>query len=71
MKSPLPPDGHVALTELEPSSPESRPGSQSESTVPPSSSHDIPSDTKPDVPDGGLRAWLQVAGAFVLFFNTW
>jgi hypothetical protein len=23
------------------------------------------------VPDGGLRAWLQVAGAFVLFFNTW
>jgi hypothetical protein len=23
------------------------------------------------VPNGGLRAWLQVAGAFMLFFNTW
>lgn len=22
-------------------------------------------------PDGGLQAWLQVAGAFCLFFNTW
>ncbi|KAH7308531.1 monocarboxylate permease-like protein, mch4 [Stachybotrys elegans] len=22
-------------------------------------------------PDGGLMAWLQVAGAFILFFNTW
>ncbi|KAF2673244.1 MFS general substrate transporter [Microthyrium microscopicum] len=23
------------------------------------------------VPNGGLTAWLQVAGAFTLFFNTW
>jgi hypothetical protein len=23
------------------------------------------------VPDGGLQAWLQVAGGFMLFFNTW
>ena len=23
------------------------------------------------VPNGGLRAWLQVAGAFMLFFNSW
>ena len=23
------------------------------------------------VPNGGLRAWLQVVGAFMLFFNTW
>ncbi|EME85210.1 uncharacterized protein MYCFIDRAFT_65738 [Pseudocercospora fijiensis CIRAD86] len=22
-------------------------------------------------PNGGLRAWLQVLGAFILFFNTW
>lgn len=22
-------------------------------------------------PDGGLKAWLQVVGAFLLFFNTW
>ncbi len=24
-----------------------------------------------EVPDGGLVAWLQVAGGFALFFNTW
>ena len=23
------------------------------------------------IPNGGLRAWLQVLGAFSLFFNTW
>ena len=23
------------------------------------------------IPNGGLRAWLQVAGSFFLFFNTW
>ena len=22
-------------------------------------------------PNGGLTAWLQVAGAFFIFFNTW
>ncbi|KAF2767929.1 MFS general substrate transporter [Teratosphaeria nubilosa] len=22
-------------------------------------------------PDGGIRAWLQVLGSFILFFNTW
>lgn len=22
-------------------------------------------------PDGGLTAWLQVAGAFILFFDSW
>ncbi|KAH8883579.1 MFS general substrate transporter [Thozetella sp. PMI_491] len=27
--------------------------------------------TKPPVPDGGLQAWLQVVGAFFLWFNTW
>ncbi|KAL5335189.1 hypothetical protein BJX70DRAFT_375748 [Aspergillus crustosus] len=25
----------------------------------------------PPPPDGGLTAWLQVAGAFFLFFNSW
>lgn len=25
----------------------------------------------PPPPDGGLFAWLQVAGAFFLFFNSW
>lgn len=24
-----------------------------------------------EIPDGGLFAWLQVAGAFCIFFNTW
>lgn len=23
------------------------------------------------IPDGGVTAWLQVLGAFMLFFNTW
>ncbi len=23
------------------------------------------------IPNGGLMAWLQVAGSFFLFFNTW
>lgn len=27
--------------------------------------------TPPPPPDGGLVAWLQVAGAFFLFFNSW
>lgn len=25
----------------------------------------------PPPPNGGLTAWLQVAGAFFLFFNSW
>jgi hypothetical protein len=24
-----------------------------------------------DIPNGGLVAWLQVLGAFFLWFNTW
>lgn len=27
--------------------------------------------TPPPSPNGGLTAWLQVAGAFFLFFNCW
>lgn len=23
------------------------------------------------IPNGGLQAWLQVVGAFFLYFNTW
>lgn len=23
------------------------------------------------VPDGGIQAWLQVLGSYMLFFNTW
>jgi hypothetical protein len=23
------------------------------------------------IPNGGLQAWLQVLGAWILFFNTW
>ena len=30
-----------------------------------------PADTPPPPPDGGLTAWLQVVGAFFLFFNSW
>lgn len=27
--------------------------------------------TSPPPPNGGVVAWLQVAGAFFLFFNSW
>lgn len=41
--------------------------------------HDVEANattTKPEAapltpPDGGLRAWLQVAGGFFIFFNIW
>lgn len=25
----------------------------------------------PTAPDGGSRAWLQVLGGFIIYFNTW
>lgn len=25
----------------------------------------------PKAPDGGLQAWLQVLGGFIIYFNTW
>ena len=31
----------------------------------------IPSGTPSDIPDGGLVAWLQCVGSFILFFNSW
>ena len=27
--------------------------------------------TLPEIPNGGFMAWLQVAAAFCIFFNTW
>jgi len=39
---------------------------------PPADTADAEAAAKPDgPPNGGLRAWLQVVGAFVLLFNTW
>ena len=35
-----------------------------------STSTALGSETKP-IPNGGLRAWLQVLGTFFIFFNTW
>lgn len=26
---------------------------------------------KEELPNGGLQAWLQVLGAFFMYFNTW
>jgi hypothetical protein len=28
-------------------------------------------ETLNETPNGGFRAWLQVAGVFCLYFNTW
>jgi len=30
-----------------------------------------PASAPDTVPNGGLVAWVQVAGAFCIFFNTW
>lgn len=31
----------------------------------------MPSQGMPTPPNGGLAAWLQVLGAFFVYFNTW
>lgn len=31
----------------------------------------VPEEVADEIPDGGLVAWLQVAGSFALFFNSW
>jgi len=39
---------------------------------PPADVADVEAAAKPEgPPNGGIRAWLQVVGAFVLLFNTW
>jgi hypothetical protein len=30
-----------------------------------------PSKQSNEIPNGGLKAWLQVLGSFLLFLNTW
>lgn len=37
----------------------------------PTAAHKADVNNLASVPDGGLQAWLQVAGSFALFFNTW
>ncbi|KAL2841045.1 MFS general substrate transporter [Aspergillus pseudoustus] len=47
---------------------------KTETSPPPSESsveRPVPVEKPAPPPDGGLRAWLQVAGAFFLFFNSW
>ena len=39
--------------------------------IPDTASAVIETSTEPVVPDGGLRAWLQVLGAFIMTFNIW
>jgi len=54
-------------------------GHASSQNTPPATdaeAHAAPKPTGPpgppfSVPDGGIRAWLQVLGGFMLFFNTW
>lgn len=41
--------------------------SDTEKRTPTESANKVP----PPPPDGGLTAWLQVVGAFFLFFNSW
>lgn len=37
----------------------------------PATSNEPPGPPGGHPPDGGFKAWLQVVGAFLLFFNTW
>ena len=32
---------------------------------------ELAKDATPEIPNGGLKAWLQVVGCFFLTFNTW
>jgi hypothetical protein len=43
---------------------------------PPPNRDELPSEKpapKPadEIPDGGIKAWLQVLGSFILFMNSW
>lgn len=40
-------------------------------TASPSEETSKPISAPPSPPDGGLQAWLHVAGSFMLYFNTW
>jgi hypothetical protein len=43
--------------------------SKEESDTPPLVAQGQPALNPP--PNGGLKAWVQVVGAFMLFFNSW
>lgn len=45
------------------------PETDSTPSSPPSQA--APTASSSDIPDGGITAWLQVIGAFFLFFNSW
>lgn len=45
--------------------------SQEKTSVEPSSAPMQPPITPSPPPNGGLKAWLHVAGSFMLYFNTW
>ncbi|KAI9730843.1 MAG: hypothetical protein M1834_005561 [Cirrosporium novae-zelandiae] len=45
-------------------------GLKEQSGEPPKQESPIP-DTTSEIPNGGLKAWLQVLGSFLLFFNSW
>lgn len=60
-------------TESTPSIPElyvSREGKESVGTPEDGEPKAVANDTH-SIPNGGLKAWLQVAGTFFIFFNTW
>jgi hypothetical protein len=73
----------LPLSEKESISRPSTPDAAGEGTAPVVSTPSAPSQDKAElkkvasvndvaaIPNGGLRAWLQVLGSFFLFFNTW
>lgn len=59
-------DKHLALRDP----PASQPAAESDESESEKQTADQPA-VPPPPPNGGLTAWLQVAGAFFLFFNSW
>lgn len=59
-------DKHLALRDP----PVSLPAAESDESESEKQTADQPA-VPPPPPNGGLTAWLQVAGAFFLFFNSW
>lgn len=44
---------------------------QNEASTVVSNGEKADTNVKNDIPDGGTLAWMQVAGGFFLFFNSW
>jgi MFS family permease len=59
------------LSDVENQSAEKAPVPSPQQNAPPSGAKNKTPAGIPNIPNGGLQAWLHVLGGFMLFFNTW